>query len=144
MAKKVQVLYTVKKEEEVNGNPDLIATAMGRALKVKSDKVPPAYPCEGQTLVFFVLENYGKLDKKLMAFCKEIVPRRAATVALVVIGKDDSGNAPELEDMLKANGVEIVGKCGIALKKGFFSSEKLNDDHINKAVAFAKDLYEKA
>ncbi len=67
------------------------------------------------------------MDKKLMAFCKEIVPRRAASVALVVIGKDDSGNADELENMLKGNGVEIVGKCGIACKKGLFSAGKLTD-----------------
>lgn len=143
MAKKVQVLYTVKKEGQED-NPEILATAMSRALKVKSDKIPPAYPCEGQTLVFFVLENYGKMDKKLMAFCKEIVPRRAASAALVVVGKDDSGNADELESMLKGNGVTIAGKCGIAVKKSFLSSGKLTDADIEKATAFAKELYEKA
>ena len=140
MAKKVQVLYTIKKEGQVD-NPETIATAVGRALKVKSDKIPPAYPCEGQTLVFFVLENYGKMDKKLMAFCKEIVPRRAASAALIVVGKDDSGNAEELESLLKGNGVAIAGKCGIAIKKGFLSAGKLTDADVEKAVNFAKDLY---
>lgn len=139
MAKKIQVLYTVKKEGVVD-NPETIATKIGRELKAKSDKIPPAYPCEGQTLVFFVLENYGKMDKKLMAFCKEIVPRRAASAALIVVGKDDSGEAPELEAMLKGNGVTIAGKCGIAIKKGLFASGKLTDEDLAKAVAFAKDL----
>ncbi len=143
MAKKVQVLYTIKKEG-VEDNPEILATAMGKALKVKSDKIPPAYPCEGQTLVFFVLDNYGKLDKKLMAFCKEIVPRRAASAALVVIGKDDSGNAAELESLLTGNGVTIAGKCGIAVKKGLLSSGKLTEADIEKAVNFAKDLYANA
>ncbi len=143
MAKKVQVLYTIKKEGVVD-NPEVLATEMGKVLKVKSDKIPPAYPCEGQSLVFFVLDNYGKIDKKIMAFCKEIVPRRAATAALVVIGKDDSGNAQALEDLLVGNGVKIAGKCGIAVKKGLLSSGKLTDADIEKAVNFAKELYANA
>ncbi len=143
MAKKVQVLYTLKKEGVVE-NPEIVATAMGRELKSKSDKIPPAYPCEGQTLVFFVLENYGKLDKKIMEFCKEIVPRRAASVALVVLGKEDSGDAPALEELFKANGVPVVGKCGLAVKKSLFGTAKVTDADVAKAVAFAKDLYEKA
>jgi hypothetical protein len=143
MAKKIQVLYSLKKEGQVD-NPETLATQMGRALKAKSDKIPPAYPCEGQTLVFFVTEYFGKPEKKLMEFCKEIVPRRAANVALVVVGKDDSGNIPELEALFAQNGVNVAAKCGIAVKKSLFGSGKVTEEDIKKAVAFAEKTAEEA
>ena len=46
MKYKMQVLYSSKA-----GNTEKMAQAIGRAQKVKSDKIPPAYPVEGQKLI---------------------------------------------------------------------------------------------
>ena len=136
---KLQVLYT-EKEEGKQGNPETIAEKIAREYKCKSDKIPPAYPCDNERLVFIVFEKYGKLDKKLIAFCKDLSTFRAQNVALVAISNDGSTDCPELEEIFKANGVNVAGKKGLAIKKGLFSKAKASEEDKNAAFAFAKEV----
>ena len=51
MKYKMQVLYFSK-----TGNTEKMAQAIGKSQKAKSDKIPPAYPVEGQKLILIGLE----------------------------------------------------------------------------------------
>lgn len=134
---KMQVLY-VEKKEGVQESPEIIATKIAREYKCKSDKVPPAYPCEKERLVILCFETYGSLDKRLLAFCQDLSKERASNVALVMINKDGSNAVPEqLASIFKQNGVEIAGSCGIAIKKGLFGKGKPTEADLKKAVEFA-------
>ncbi len=134
---KIQVLYTIKKEG-VQDNPEVIATAVGAALKAKSDKIPPAYMPENQSLVVLVFENNGKLDKSLTKLCQEITPKRSVNAAFIILSKDGSTDGGEAEALLTRNGVKIIDKLGVAVKGGFLKSGKVTDEDVKNAVAFAE------
>lgn len=134
---KMQVLY-VQKKEGVQDNPEIIATKIARDYKCKSDKIPPAYPCEKERLVILCFEHYGSLDKRLLAFCQDLSTDRASNVALIIMNKDGSDAVPEqLAAIFKQNGVAVAGVCGLAVKKGLFSAGKLTDANIKAASDFA-------
>jgi len=139
---KMQVLYT-EKQEGKQGNPEVLAEKIAREYKCKSDKIPPAYPCDNERLVFIVFEGYKKPDKKLVAFCKDLSTARAQNVALVVINNDGNTNCPELEEIFKANGVGVAGKKGVALKKGLFSAAKAGEAEKNEVIGFANEIVAK-
>ncbi|MBR6790035.1 MAG: hypothetical protein IKM31_04110 [Oscillospiraceae bacterium] len=135
---KMQVLY-IQKKEGAQENAEIIATAIARKYSCKSDKIPPAYPCEQEKLVVLCFETYGKPDKRLLAFCKDLSTSRASNVALVMLNNDGNTNVPEsLAETFKTNGVKVTGTCGIALKKGLFSKAKLTDADVKKAMDFAE------
>lgn len=136
---KMQVLY-VQKKEGAQENAEFIATAIARKYSCKSDKIPPAYPCEQEKLVVLCFDAYGKPDKRLIAFCKDLSTSRASNVALVMLNNDGNTNVPEaLAEIFKTNGVKVAGACGIALKKGLFSKAKLTDADVKKAMDFAEE-----
>ena len=136
---KMQVLY-VEKKEGVQGNPEIIAEKISREFKCKSDKIPPAYPCDNERLVFLIYEGYGKLDKRLISFCKDLSTARASNVALISLTADGSAQVGELEGIFKANGVNIAATKGIQVKKGLFGVAKVHDDQTNEAVEFSKKV----
>lgn len=134
---KMQVLYVQKKEGAME-NTETIATAVARQYKCKGDKIPPAYPCEQEKLVILCCETYGKTDKRLIAFCKDLTTVRATNVALIMLNNDGNTNVPaDLADIFKTNGVNVVGACGIAAKKSLFSKAKVSDADVKKALEFA-------
>lgn len=134
---KMQVLY-VQKKEGAQENAEMIATSIARAYKCKGDKVPPAYPCEQEKLVILCFETYGKVDKRLIAFCKDLSTSRASNVALVMLNNDGNTNVPaDLADIFKTNGVKVAGACGLAVKKSLFGKGKVTDAEMKKALDFA-------
>ncbi|MDD6032720.1 MAG: hypothetical protein PUC47_04425 [Oscillospiraceae bacterium] len=134
---KMQVLY-IEKKEGVQESPEIIATKIAREYKCKGDKIPPAYPCEQEKLVILCFETYGSLDKRLIAFCKDLSTSRASNVALVMINKDGNNTVPAaLADIFKQNGVNVAGACGIAIKKSLFGKGKPTEEDLKKAVEFA-------
>ena len=133
---KTKILFTKKKENK-RDNPEIIADALQSIYKVKSDKVPPAYPCENEILVLFCFENYGKIDPKLVKFCEDLSTSRATNVGLIILSKDGTADAGELTSIFKKNGVKIAGTCGIAVPKGLFGAKKVTDAEIKKAREFA-------
>ena len=134
---KMQVLYVQKKEGAME-NTETIATAISRQYKCKGDKIPPAYPCEQEKLVILCIETYGKSDKRLIAFTRDLSTARASNVALVMLNNDGNNNVPaDLAEIFKNNGVNVVGACGIAVKKSLFSKAKVTDADVKTALDFA-------
>lgn len=75
------------------------------------DQIPPAYPCEGEKVVFIGVEMNGKLPGAVDHFCKDLNPTRAKGVAFYVL--NSNGNTDGLSsiiDTMKKNGVETYGE----------------------------------
>lgn len=134
---KMQVLYSSKNGK---GNAEALATLISRSFKCKCDQIPPAYPCEKEKLVVIVFDHYGRLDKKLIDFAKDLTTDRAANVALVSMSSTGSVGIGELDSIFKANKVNIAGACELTVKKGLFSAGKLTDADTAKAIEFSTGI----
>ncbi|HIQ58060.1 MAG TPA: hypothetical protein IAB22_01255 [Candidatus Merdivicinus intestinavium] len=134
---KMQVLYFSK---DGKGNAETLATAVGRTFKCKCDQIPPAYPCEGQKLVIIVYDNYSKPAKQLIDFCKDLNPERTSNVAAITLSATGDKGIPELEEIFKANKVELSGKLELQVHKGLFGYGKLTDENIKKANDFSTNI----
>ena len=124
------------------GAAQQIAAEFGRIFECVCDKIPPAYPCENEKIVFIGVEMSGRLEKPVEAFCKDLKPVRVKNVAFYVInGKGDVSGLEEISKTLEANGVHVAAEpYGIAVKSGLFKKASVTDADIQAAVAWAKEI----
>ena len=134
---KMQALYFSKNGK---GNAEELATAVGRTFKCKCDQIPPAYPCEGQTLVIIVYDNYSAPAKQLVDFCKDLNPSRASHVAIISMSASGDKGVAELEEIFKANKVTVSGTLELKVHKGLFGFGKLTQEDIKKANEFSTGI----
>lgn len=121
-----------------------VAGEIGRVYECVSDKIPPAYPCDAEKVVFVGAEMDGHLDKPVENFLKDLTPARTKNVAFYVINKD--GNTSGFENISKTledKGVHVAGdilavNCG----GGLFAKAKISDAELKKAIDWAKDIIE--
>lgn len=132
MKYKMQVLYFSK-----TGNTEKMAQAIGKSQKAKSDKIPPAYPVEGQKLILIGLElGKGSVDKQVKDFINDLKPERTKNVAFFVTGNVSA--LEELKDILKHKGVNVLDDVyACEVKGGLFRSGKVTDEDIQAVVKWA-------
>lgn len=132
MKYKMQVLYFSKA-----GNTEKMAQAIGKSQKAKSDKIPPAYPVEGQKLILIGLElGKGSVDKQVKDFINDLKPERTKNVAFFVTGNVSA--LEELKDILKHKGVNVLDDVyACEVKGGLFRSGKVTDEDIQAVVKWA-------
>ncbi len=119
-----------------------IAAAIGTQMQCVCDKMPPAYPCDGEKVVFIGIEMKGKLPSVVADFCKELYPIRTKGVAFYVINSTGSSEGIEKAvELINKNKVQQFGEtlC-INVKSSLFSKGKPTADDIEKAVNWAKDI----
>ena len=77
-----------------SGSVQPIASEIGRVMQCVCDQIPPAYPCEGEKVVFIGVEMNGKLPGPVDHFCKDLNPTRTKGVAFYVLnGSGSTGYA---------------------------------------------------
>ena len=132
MKYKKQVLYFSK-----TGNTEKMAQAIGKSQKAKSDKIPPAYPVEGQKLILIGLElGKGSVDKQVKDFINDLKPERTKNVAFFVTGNVSA--LEELKDILKHKEVNVLDDVyACEVKGGLFRSGKVTDEDIQAVVKWA-------
>ncbi len=128
MAAKLQIEFQVTK----SGNPLQIADHLSSLLKSKSDQIPPAYMCNKEKLVIII---YEKVDKVMREYIGSLNSEKTANIAYISIYGD---GLDELESISKGQGVNVVGKYNVGIKKGLFGKGKLTEEGLNGAVEFAK------
>lgn len=125
-----------------SGNVQPIASEIGRVMQCVCDQIPPAYPCEGEKVVFIGVEMNGKLPGAVDHFCKDLNPTRAKGVAFYVL--NSNGNTDGLSsiiDTMKKNGVETYGEpLGIAVKGGLFKKGMPTDVDTKKVLEWADKI----
>ena len=78
---KVRVFYFSNK-----GKMAALAEALAEKFNVKSDVVPPAYPCESERVVFILATVGKKTPDVLRRFCMTLNKTRADHVAFLIDG----------------------------------------------------------
>ena len=122
------------------GNSEAMAQAIQRQQKAGCDKIPPAYPCESEKLVFIGIEGAKKPAKQVVEFCNSLTPQRAKNVAFFAIGTSFEA-VDELSAIVKKNGVGIAGKPFLCtVKGGLFSQGKVSEDDLKKAAAWSDEV----
>ena len=119
-----------------------VAGEIGRVFECVSDKIPPAYPCENEKVLFVTAEMNGHVDKAVESLLKDLTPVRAKNVIFVTINKD--GNTNGLENITKTledKGIHVAGKYGVAVSGGFFS-KKVAPEDVQKVIDWAKGVLE--
>ena len=103
-----------------------IASEIGRVMQCVCDQIPPAYPCEGDKVVFIGIEMNGKLPGPVDHFCKDLNPTRTKGVAFYVL--NSTGKTDGLEGIIAA------------IKGGLFKKGQPTDEDIKKALAWADEI----
>ena len=126
-----------------SGNVQPIASEIGRVMQCVCDQIPPAYPCEGEKVVFIGVEMNGKLPAQVEAFCKDLNPRRTQNVAFYVVNNTgDTSGLAGITEVLKKNGVGVCEPLGLAIKGGLFKKPQALPQDIEKALAWGKNISE--
>ena len=128
-----------------SGSVQPIASELGRVYQCVCDQIPPAYPCEGEKVVFVGVEMNGKLPGPVGHFCKDLTPARAQNVAFYVL--NGSGNTSGLDDITKAlegKGGHVVpdGKA-VTVKSSLFKKGRPTDADVKAVVDWAQKVIDK-
>ncbi|MDL2234353.1 hypothetical protein LJC63_12370 [Ruminococcaceae bacterium OttesenSCG-928-L11] len=122
------------------GNAELIANAIAREQKCNSDKIPPAYPCENEKLLFIGVEAKGSApDKSVDAFVKDLNDSRTKNIAFYIVGGHDK-YVNELKDYATGRGIKVVGVHHVDVKGGLFSKPKVTDEQVKATVDWANKI----
>lgn len=122
------------------GNAEAMATAIQRQQKAGCDKIPPAYPCENEKLLFIGIEGAKKPEKQVVEFCRGLTPQRAKNVVFFAIGSSFEA-VDELSAIVKGNGVNVLDKPFLCtVKNGLFSKGKVTDEDLQKASAWSDEV----
>jgi len=123
------------------GDAQVIAAEIGRIHQCVSDKIPSAYPCDGEKLVFIGAEMGKKPEKAIEDFCRALTPSRTKNVAFYVInGTGDVSGLDEIKKALTDNGVNVVAVKGIEVKSGLFKKGKITQEDIDATLAWAGEI----
>jgi flavodoxin len=123
------------------GNAEKLADAISRKQQCTCDRIPPAYPCENEKLLFIGVELKGsKPDKSVEALCKDLTTARAKNVAFFAVGSSFDG-IDTLKQLVKATGVGVVDdvfQC--AVKGGLFSKGKVSEADLKAAADWSEKI----
>ncbi len=116
------------------------ASEIGRVFQCVCDQIPPAYPCEGEKVVFVGVESSGKLPGPVEHFCSDLNPTRTKNVAFYLV----NGNPDMLKDIqsvLEGHGVHMVEDVlTLEVKSSFFKKGSLTDADVQKALDWAQNV----
>ncbi|MGI6201927.1 MAG: hypothetical protein ACOYID_00815 [Eubacteriales bacterium] len=124
---KVRVLYFSSK-----GKMAALAEALAAKYQVKSDVIPPAYPCENERIVFILMSIGKKTPDNLRRFAMELNKSRADNVAFLI-----DGTRSDATDVINAVAEAGANVCDekLYLNLGFSPSFlKIASDDLKKQV----------
>ncbi|MBQ1369443.1 MAG: hypothetical protein IIY45_15345 [Firmicutes bacterium] len=121
------------------GYAQRIADALAEKFTCKCDQIPPAYQCNEEKLIFIVYEKYGSLDKKLVAYMKEMDKKKVQNIAYIEISNTGNEALEEMCNLVKANGVNISGTYGVTIKRSLFSKGQLTEEQMHEVLKFADE-----
>ena len=112
MAIKMRVLYDSKKKG-MGQFAKAISDKYGLPVNATSNKFPPEYPCDKETIVILGLSAKGDISDEVRRFCAELSKVRARNVALLIDG--DQETADKVAEIIKNAGTNLVGVKIISL-----------------------------
>lgn len=123
-----------------HGTVQPIASEIGRVYQCVCDQIPPAYPCEGEKVVFIGVEMGGKLPGPVDHFCRDLNPTRAKNVAFYLVSGSVDGLS-SIKSELENHGVHVVDDVlTLDLKSSLFKKANPTDADIKKALDWAEKV----
>lgn len=125
------------------GTVQPIASELGRVYQCVCDQIPPAYPCEGEKVVFIGVEMGGKLPAPVDHFCRDLNPTRAKNVAFYLINGNPEG-LNGIKSELENHGVHVVDDVlTLEIKSSLFKKGSATEADIQKALDWAEKVVAK-
>lgn len=136
MVFKMRILFLSK-----TGSSETMAQAIQREQKAGCDKIPPAYPCESEKLLFIGIEtDKKKPEQQVVDFCSNLNLQRAKNVAFFGIGPSFEA-IDELKAIIKKNGLNVVEPAYLcSVKGGLFKKGKPSDEDLKGAAEWSKKI----
>lgn len=138
---KTRVMYHSK-----GGNTRKVAEAIAEKLGVKSEAIPPAYPCENVNILFLGAGLYaGKVDEKMIEYIRTLNANRVRNVAIFgTTGKQDTAIGI-MKEHLEKQGINVIDESFICKGKCFFfiNRKHPSKDDLDAARDFASRVMEK-
>lgn len=128
---KMRVLYFSSKGKMV-----ALADALCKKYELKSDVIPPAYPCENEKIVFILMTVSSKLPDTLRRFAAELSKARAQNVAFLIDGS--RADATEIMNTVATAGAKVCDDK-LFMNLGFSLSfmKSASDDDKKKVLDWA-------
>ena len=129
---KTRVLYFSTKAKMIS-YADVIADME----QTKSDKIPPAYSCDKEKIVFLGLSVSRDIPDQLRLFLNGMDRTKAANIALFIDGKQDV--AQKYIDTVKKAGSNVLDNV-LYLSIGLFSGKSLKPEDKETITSWAKEI----
>ena len=127
------------------GNAEKIALTIAKDQEIdrdRIDRIPPAYPCEKERLLFIGVELKGSsVPKPVIALCNDLKPDRARNVAFFAIGGGSFDKMNELREIVQKKGVNVAGSTFECPSSGLLK-KTIADADVQKTVAWAAEIVE--
>jgi hypothetical protein len=101
---KARVLYFPENKKKLQ----MVSQILCDKLECKSDKIPPAYPCENEKLVVIGAQIGKDIPDSLRRFCRELVKTRTQNVAFFIDGPKTA--AVDLMNESREAGTNVFGE----------------------------------
>lgn len=125
------------------GHVNEIAGELGRVHGGVCDQLPPAYPCEGEKVVFVGVVKGTKLAAPVVSFCKDLNPSRTKNVAFYCLTNAGTSAIDALSKTMEANGVHVMSDIlQLNVKCGAFAKGMPTQADIDKAVEWSNKICE--
>ena len=116
------------------------AEAIGQELGVLVSDIPPAYPLEGERIVFMGLSLGSKADDAVIQFCSQLGKEKAGHVALFIDGKPGRKSEQTVIETLNSAGADII--CDTYYVKSSHFGKKIANEKRLDAVNWAHKVLE--
>ena len=119
-----------------------LAATIGTNLQCVCDKMPPAYPCDKEKVVFVGIEMDGALPKPVEQFCKDLNTSRTQAVAFYIVNSKGTTNGLEATiKKLKEKGIFVVDDIlAITVKSSFFKKGQVTESDLSKTLEWATKI----
>ena len=105
-----------------------------------TDRIPAAYPCDGERLVVIVATAKPKMPESFGLFVRSLKKTLAANVAFIIDGTPE--NAAGIVEMAKTNDANVMEDNILYLEGGlpFKFMKKVTDEETQKVAEWVKSI----
>lgn len=105
-----------------------------------TDRIPAAYPCDGERLVVIVATAKAKMPESFGLFVRSLKKSIAANVAFIIDGTPE--NAAGIVEMAKTNDANVIDDNILYIEGGlpFKFMRKVTDEETKKVEEWVKSI----
>ena len=104
------------------------------------DKIPPAYPCDGERLAVLVVSAKSKMPETFNRFVRTLNKRITANIAFIIDGTEE--NAAKIIELAKSGNSNVIDDNVLYVDGGlpFKFLNKITPEEKEKVEAWVKEI----